>query len=70
MQSQDKKRKGCLDVNNYLGTDSFLHPNANEDNEVAILTNATHVANGPSPSKDFVHNFLIGGVLCLKYVLG
>merc|ERR1719384_604674 len=66
--SSGQKRKGHLDASNHFGMDTSLHPT--EDDQAPDSTDSTPVANGGSPSLDFVESALTCGVLCSKCVLG
>jgi len=68
--SSGQKRKGQLSTSNHYGIDSSLHPDMIEEDEAVASSDPTPVANGESPSLEFVRSALIGGVLCSKCVLG
>merc|ERR1719491_1873749 len=70
--SSGQKRKGHLNASNHFGIDSSLHANNQDDEEDNFepSSDSTPVANGGSPSLEFVRSCLLGGVLCSKCVLG
>jgi len=70
--SAGQKRKGHLNASNHYGIDSSLHPDneGDEEEEFQHSNDSTPVANGGSPSLEFVRSCLLGGVLCSKCVLG
>merc|ERR1711935_1089065 len=70
--SSGQKRKGHLNASNHFGIDSSLHPDKENDEEddYEPSTDSTPVANGGSPSLEFVRPCLLGGVLCSKCILG
>jgi len=70
--SSGQKRKGHIDSSNHYGIDSSLHPDKENDEEddYEPSTDSTPVANGGSPSLEFVRSCLLGGVLCSKCILG
>ena len=67
-----QKRKGHLNACNQFGFDSSLHPDkeGDEEEEFQYSNDSTPVANGGSPSLEFVRSCLLDGVLYSKCVLG
>lgn len=65
------KRKGHIESSNHFSIDTSLHPTEVEEASGQVKeSDPTPFADGSSPTLEFVHDALAGGVLCSKCVLG
>merc|ERR1719223_2580198 len=66
-----EKRKGHIESSNHFSIDTSLHPAEVEETSGEVKeSDPTPFPDGSSPTLEFVHDALAGGVLCSKCVLG